>query len=50
MSLPAGFSSGGLPIGMQLIGNYFGESRLLNIGHRYQQVTDWHQRIPTGYE
>jgi len=50
LSVPAGFSSHGLPIGMQVIGDYFTESRLLNIGHRYQQVTDWHQRIPKGFE
>jgi len=45
MSLPAGFS-GHLPVGMQLIGNYFTEERLLNLAHRYQQVTDWHTRMP----
>jgi len=47
LSLPAGFSGNGRPIGMQLIGNYFDEARLLNIAHRYQQVTDWHQREPS---
>jgi len=46
MSIPAGFDSQGLPVGLQLIGKYFNEARLLNIAHRYQQVTDWHQRIP----
>ncbi len=45
MSLPVGFS-GHLPVGMQLIGNYFSEARLLNLAHRYQQVTDWHSRTP----
>jgi aspartyl-tRNA(Asn)/glutamyl-tRNA(Gln) amidotransferase subunit A len=45
LSVPAGFSSG-LPVGLQLIGNYFSESRLLNVAHAYQKVTDWHQRIP----
>ncbi len=45
MSIPVGFSSG-LPVGMQLIGNYFAEERLLNAAHRYQQVTDWHERSP----
>ena len=49
MSIPAGFS-GGLPIGLQLIGNYFEEARLLNVAHRYQQVTDWHCRVPNGFE
>ncbi|MBU6459540.1 MAG: Asp-tRNA(Asn)/Glu-tRNA(Gln) amidotransferase subunit GatA [Proteobacteria bacterium] len=46
LSLPAGFSGQGRPIGIQLIGNYFNEARLLNIAHRYQQVTDWHTRRP----
>jgi aspartyl-tRNA(Asn)/glutamyl-tRNA(Gln) amidotransferase subunit A len=45
MSLPVGFS-GHMPVGMQLIGNYFTEERLLNLAHRYQQVTDWHTRMP----
>ncbi|MCZ6828202.1 MAG: Asp-tRNA(Asn)/Glu-tRNA(Gln) amidotransferase subunit GatA [Gammaproteobacteria bacterium] len=46
MSVPAGFCSG-MPVGLQLIGNYFAESKLLNIAHQYQQWTDWHQRTPT---
>jgi aspartyl-tRNA(Asn)/glutamyl-tRNA(Gln) amidotransferase subunit A len=45
MSIPAGFS-GGLPVGLQLIGNHFAEDRLLNIAHQYQQATDWHQQSP----
>jgi aspartyl-tRNA(Asn)/glutamyl-tRNA(Gln) amidotransferase subunit A len=45
MSIPCGFA-GGLPVGLQLIGDYFGEARLLNVAHRYQQATDWHQRRP----
>jgi len=45
MSLPAGFA-GELPVGLQLIGNHFTEGRLLNVGHRYQQATDWHRRLP----
>jgi aspartyl-tRNA(Asn)/glutamyl-tRNA(Gln) amidotransferase subunit A len=45
LSLPAGFCAG-LPVGLQLIGNYFSEARLLNLAHRYQQVTDWHTRQP----
>jgi aspartyl-tRNA(Asn)/glutamyl-tRNA(Gln) amidotransferase subunit A len=45
MSIPCGFA-GGLPVGLQLIGDYFAEARLLNIAHRYQQATDWHQRRP----
>ncbi|MFA6053526.1 MAG: Asp-tRNA(Asn)/Glu-tRNA(Gln) amidotransferase subunit GatA [Methylobacter sp.] len=49
MSVPAGFVKG-MPVGLQIIGNYFSEDRLLNIAHRYQQVTDWHQHIPKGFE
>jgi aspartyl-tRNA(Asn)/glutamyl-tRNA(Gln) amidotransferase subunit A len=49
MSIPAGFVEG-LPVGLQLIGNYFAEGRLLNAAHRYQQATDWHTRIPAGFE
>ncbi|HED52457.1 MAG TPA: Asp-tRNA(Asn)/Glu-tRNA(Gln) amidotransferase subunit GatA [Gammaproteobacteria bacterium] len=49
MSIPAGLV-GGLPVGLQLIGNYFDEGRLLNVAHRYQQVTDWHTQRPAGYE
>jgi aspartyl-tRNA(Asn)/glutamyl-tRNA(Gln) amidotransferase subunit A len=49
IALPAGFATDGLPIGMQLLGPYFSEARLLNIAHRYQQVTDWHTRAPAGY-
>ncbi len=46
LSVPCGFGAGGMPVGLQLIGNYFGEARLLNVAHRLQQVTDFHQRIP----
>jgi aspartyl-tRNA(Asn)/glutamyl-tRNA(Gln) amidotransferase subunit A len=49
MSIPAGFVDG-LPVGLQVIGNYFGESKLLNIAHRYQQATDWHKQSPKGFE
>lgn len=45
MSLPCGFV-GGLPVGLQLIGNYFAEAHLLNVAHAYQQATDWHTRTP----
>ena len=44
MSVPCGFNSLSLPIGMQLIGNYFSEARLLQIAHQYQQSSDWHLR------
>ncbi|MES2831993.1 MAG: Asp-tRNA(Asn)/Glu-tRNA(Gln) amidotransferase subunit GatA [Pseudomonadota bacterium] len=50
MSIPCGFGQGEInsrrPVGLQLIGNHFGESRLLNIAHQYQQITDWHLRSP----
>ena len=45
MSIPAGFSEG-LPVGLQLIGNYFNEARLLNVAHQFQCATDWHLRRP----
>ena len=48
MSLPAGFGAGGLPVGLQLIGNYFSEARLLNAAHRFQQATDFHLQKPEG--
>jgi aspartyl-tRNA(Asn)/glutamyl-tRNA(Gln) amidotransferase subunit A len=48
MSIPCG-ESAGMPVGLQLIGNLFDESRLLNVAHRYQQATDWHRRIPAAY-
>jgi aspartyl-tRNA(Asn)/glutamyl-tRNA(Gln) amidotransferase subunit A len=49
MSVPCGFVSG-LPVGLQLIGNYFAEGQLLNVAHCYQQATDWHLRRPAGVE
>ena len=53
MSLPVGFANAsadrGLPIGMQLIGNYFQEARLLNLAHRFQQATDFHHAKPAGF-
>ncbi|MCA0176646.1 MAG: Asp-tRNA(Asn)/Glu-tRNA(Gln) amidotransferase subunit GatA [Proteobacteria bacterium] len=48
MSVPAGFGAGGLPVGLQLVGNYFQEGRLLHTAHALQQATDWHRRAPTG--
>ena len=48
MSLPCGFDGQGLPIGLQLIGNYFGEAGMLNVAHQYQLATDWHARAPQG--
>ncbi len=49
LSVPAGFTGAGLPVGLHLIGNYFEEARLLNVGHRYQSETDWHTRIPAQF-
>ncbi len=46
MSAPCGFGNGGMPIGLQIIGNYFDEGRMLAAAHQYQQVTDWHTRRP----
>ncbi len=50
MSVPAGFAQGddgkALPVGFQIIGNYFDEARMLNVAHQYQQVTDWHIQTP----
>jgi len=48
MSVPAGFGAGGMPVGLQLIGNYFKEAQLLNVAHRLQQATDFHLRKPDG--
>ena len=48
LSLPCGFDSG-LPVGLQLIGDYFGEARLLDAAHRFQQLTDWHRRAPAAF-
>lgn len=49
MSVPAGFAAG-KPVGLQIIGDYFAEDRLLNIAHQYQLTTDWHLQRPKGFE
>ena len=53
MSVPAGFVTSTkvnkMPVGLQIIGNYFEEAKLLNVAHQYQQVTDWHKQAPTAY-
>jgi len=46
MSIPAGFDSNHRPVGLQLIGQYFDEGRLLQVAHQYQQVSDWHKQLP----
>jgi aspartyl-tRNA(Asn)/glutamyl-tRNA(Gln) amidotransferase subunit A len=52
MSIPCGFGegekNGKRPVGLQIIGNYFSEAKLLNVAHQYQLATDWHQRAPAG--
>ena len=46
ISIPCGFTRGGLPIGLQVQGDYFSEAAILNVAHRFQQATDWHMRSP----
>jgi aspartyl-tRNA(Asn)/glutamyl-tRNA(Gln) amidotransferase subunit A len=50
MSIPCGFGEGGMPVGLQLAGNYFTEAKMLNAAHQYQLATDWHLRQPAGTE
>ena len=49
MSIPCGFGEGGRPVGLQLIGNYFGEARLIGTAHAFQVATSWHQQVPPGF-
>ena len=53
MSIPCGFgaatSASPMPVGLQIIGPWFSEARMLNVAHRYQQATDWHRRIPAAF-
>jgi aspartyl-tRNA(Asn)/glutamyl-tRNA(Gln) amidotransferase subunit A len=49
MSVPAGFGAGHLPVGLQLIGNYFNEAELLQAADAFQRATDWHTKSPEGY-
>ncbi len=46
ISIPCGFTKAGLPIGLQIQGDYFDEARILDVAHRYQLATDWHARVP----
>jgi aspartyl-tRNA(Asn)/glutamyl-tRNA(Gln) amidotransferase subunit A len=50
LSIPCGHDGKGLPVGLQIVGNYFAEARMLGIAHQYQQASDWHLRIPPGCE
>jgi aspartyl-tRNA(Asn)/glutamyl-tRNA(Gln) amidotransferase subunit A len=50
MSIPCGFGEKGRPVGLQLIGSYFQEARMLGAAHQYQRETDWHRRMPAGVE
>ncbi len=54
MSIPVGFanssSGNSMPVGMQIMGNYFEEANLLNVAHKYQQLTDWHTRLPEEFK
>ncbi len=49
MSIPVGFADG-MPVGMQIMGNYFEEAKLLNVAHQYQQQTDWHKQMPEEFK
>lgn len=49
MSVPAGFAHD-MPVGLQVIGNYFDEAHLLNVAHQYQLATDWHKQMPAGFK
>ena len=50
MSIPCGFGAKNRPVGLQLTANYFEESRLLGVAHQYQLATDWHMRMPAGFQ
>ena len=48
MSVPCGTGGGGMPVGLQIVGPWFGEAKMLNVAHQYQRATDWHARMPSG--
>jgi len=50
MSLPCGFGTKNRPVGLQLMANYFEEAKLLGVAHQYQLATDWHRRVPGGFQ
>ena len=49
MSIPCGFGAKGRPVGLQIVGNYWDEARMLAAAHAFQQATDWHLRVPPGF-
>jgi aspartyl-tRNA(Asn)/glutamyl-tRNA(Gln) amidotransferase subunit A len=49
MSIPCGTGAGGLPVGLQLVGGYFAEARMLNLAHQFQLTTNWHKRTPAAF-
>ena len=49
MSVPVGTGAHGMPVGLQLLGNYFKEGQLLHAAHALQQATDWHTAAPSGF-
>mgnify|MGYP000279981443 CR=1 FL=1 len=49
MSIPCGFGARGRPVGLQIVGNYWQEARMLSAAYAFQQVTDWHERVPPGF-
>ncbi len=50
LSIPCGFGNKGRPVGLQIVGNYFDEARMLRAAHAFQQATDWHTRVPKGFQ
>jgi aspartyl-tRNA(Asn)/glutamyl-tRNA(Gln) amidotransferase subunit A len=48
LSIPCGFGDTGMPVGLQIMGDYFQEARMLGVAHQYQSTTDWHRRRPAG--
>jgi aspartyl-tRNA(Asn)/glutamyl-tRNA(Gln) amidotransferase subunit A len=49
MSIPCGFGAKGRPVGLQIVGNYWDEGRMLAAAHALQQATDWHRRAPAAF-
>ena len=49
LSIPCGFGNKGRPVGLQLVGNYWDEARMLATAHAFQQATDWHLRTPPAF-